>query len=165
VSESLPHAENLSPIDTTTGPVPPPAPAHPVGSVDPALAGSAGSAPVGSDAPVPTPKRKTGLWSWVGIVVLLLVLGGGYYWFNRNDTQYANVGDCLSGNAAQLDASQLKIVDCGSSEATLKVLEKVDNKTKAEADASCTNQNTAYVLWQNSNNSSTGSVLCLGPVK
>jgi hypothetical protein len=162
----LPHAENLSPIDTTTSPVPPPTPANKVESVDPALIGAAGM-PVGSDAPPPAPaaKRRRSLWGWIGVIVLVLALGGGYLWFNRNDTQYANVGNCLSGNAAQLDASQLKIVDCGSSDATLKVLEKVDNKTKAEADASCSNQNTAYVLWQNSNNSSTGTVLCLGPVK
>jgi hypothetical protein len=134
--------------------------------VDPGAAGGTSFLPDTPPAPVPVAKRRTGLWGWIVVAVLVLALaGGGYYFFIRNNAQSANVGDCFSGNASQLDASQLKIVDCGSTDATLKVLEKVDNKTHAEASAACSNQNTAYVLWQNSNNSSTGTVLCLGPVK
>jgi hypothetical protein len=113
------------------------------------------------DEPAPV-KKKSGL---VRVVVTLVVIGAiaaGGWWFTRDNAVNAQVGDCLAGTTPEeLNADKLKKVDCTQSDAGFKVVERVENKTEAEANSACTESTEdRWVFWSGESGKS-GTVLCL----
>jgi hypothetical protein len=147
-------------------------PAGPQGQFGPAgPQGQFGAAPPPAGyQPPPAPKKRgrtrliISLVSVVVVVVAVIVT----LITSRSNPSHANVGDCLKGSAitstTAQDASDVKIVDCASSDAKYKVVGKVDNKTKAEFTSS-QNPCTAFpsatsALWGQTNGDK-GYILCL----
>jgi hypothetical protein len=110
----------------------------------------------------PAPKKKSGLVRLAVSLVVLAALGVGGWWFTRNDAVNAQVGDCLAGTTPEeLNADALKKVDCSASDAGFKVVERVENKTEAEANSACTESTEdRWVFWSGESGKS-GTVLCL----
>jgi hypothetical protein len=114
-----------------------------------------------SPAPAPGVSRRRKV---VSIVVTLLFLGGllalGWY-LSRDDAANAKVGDCIS----QEGSDSVEIVDCGDSAATLKVVGRVEGKTKIEAGIGISSvcddyEDTEQMYWQGKEGEK-GFVLCL----
>jgi hypothetical protein len=151
---------------------PPPPPQQAFGQA-PGGQGSFGAAPPpgqpgqpGQPLPAAEPepkKKKSGLVRVVVTLVVLAALGVGGWWFTRSDAVNAQVGDCLAGTTPEeMDASKLKKVECSASDAPFKVVERVENKTEAEANSACTESTEdRWVFWSGETGKS-GTVLCLG---
>jgi hypothetical protein len=94
---------------------------------------------------------------------VVAVIAAGGWWFSRKDAVNAKVGDCLAGTSPEeLNAEALKIVPCTQTDAGFKVVERVENKTEAEAQGSCTESTEdRWVYWSGEKNKA-GTVLCLG---
>jgi hypothetical protein len=94
---------------------------------------------------------------------VLAAVGVGAWWFTRDNAVNAQVGDCLAGTTPEeLNASKLKKVECSQSDAGFKVVERVENKTEAEANSACTESTEdRWVFWSGETGKS-GTVLCLG---
>ncbi|MER7800147.1 LppU/SCO3897 family protein [Streptomyces parvulus] len=81
-------------------------------------------APFGPVPPQPA-RRKPSFKTIKNIVIAVIVVGvavGGYI-ASRDDAQQAAVGDCLKSASSSSD--RMEVVDCSSSDAEGKVLEKV----------------------------------------
>jgi hypothetical protein len=113
-------------------------------------------------------KPRRGLTSLIfaaAIVVVALVLAGGYWlFFLKDNPSRANVGDCLSGTENPADVGNIKLVSCGDSSATFKVTQKIANQPKTANDAACSGANHDDVYWFGRNDSN-GTVLCLVKLK
>jgi hypothetical protein len=121
-----------------------------------------------SPAPPPQPARSGGGWKKrvISIVIGLVVLGGVFAattYFNRDAASKAKVGDCVS----QEGSDDLKVVECGSSDADFKVVGRVEDKTQAEAGISAcgpfVEAGAEQAYWEGERGKK-GLVLCLGPV-
>ncbi|HEX6681785.1 MAG TPA: hypothetical protein VF062_03280 [Candidatus Limnocylindrales bacterium] len=121
------------------------------------------------------PEKKGGgarriVLSILGVIVALAVYGVIRYGISglvdlvTGDTSTAKVGDCITETQ---DANDMKVVDCTTPEAAFKVVGVVDDKTQAEAEASCTTFATAesYLFRYEGNltDATKGKVLCLEP--
>jgi uncharacterized membrane protein len=139
---------------TQTGGPQYPDPARPV----PPQAGMPGPPP--PPAPPPAPKKskrrqKIVLTVFLILVAAVLVLA----WVaTRSNGENAQTGNCVTESGE----NSVKIVDCGTPEATLKVVARVEDKTRIEAQISaCTPYPDAdQVFWQGKEGE-TGVVLCL----
>lgn len=149
---------------------PPPAAGQP-GQFPPPGEGQPGGFPPqgGSPAagPPPQPVRRAGGWKKrvIGILVGLVVLAGiagVSWWVNRDAASKAKIGDCVD----QVSRNDLKVVECGSSEATFRVVGRVENKTQTEARTSAcdpfVDQGAAQAYWRGETGEK-GFVLCLAP--
>jgi hypothetical protein len=132
------------------------------GAAPPAQPGQPGQPMPGVPAEPAPVKKKSGLVRVVVVLVVLGALAAGGWWFTRNDAINAQVGDCLAGTTPEeLNADALKKVDCGQSDAGFKVVERIENKTEAEANSSCTESTEdRWVFWSGEPGKS-GTVLCL----
>jgi hypothetical protein len=145
------------------------------------FAGYGGEAPPPSPyGAAPPPAKKGGAGKVIGIVagvlVLLLIVCGviGVFAFNsaKKDPANAKVGNCLASDKLDSTTAQevknVKVVDCGSSSATYKVVGIVSNKTQTDFTTDneiCKAYPTAVsAIWQGPPGES-GSVLCLEQVK
>jgi hypothetical protein len=162
-----------------------PAPHQPYGQVPPGgHYGSAETPAPNPYGPPPVIPKKGGAGKVIGIiagviVLLLLICGGVFALFGskfvdsvKHDPANAKVGNCLAGDKLDSTTAQkvnnVKVVDCTSTDANYKVVGIVPNKTQTDFDTDntiCKDYPTAEsALWQGSPGSS-GSVLCLEPVK
>ena len=127
-----------------------------------------GAAPPPQPAPQeePAPKKKGGGLVRLGISLLVLaIIGVAGWWFSRDNAPKAEVGNCLAGTTPEeLNADKLKIVDCTSSEANFKVVQKGEGKTQANAESACTTDDYKWVFWSGKEGQ-TGTVLCLAENK
>lgn len=129
-------------------------------------------APQGQPVPpaaeqAPAPKKKSVLPKVLGIVLVVLVAGGFAIYRYMNSASSAQVGDCLSGQLTSQESNkQLNKVDCGSAEATLKVLGRVpdvkDPDVKEELCAPWPDFEGYY--WEGKRGGS-GAVLCVQQIK
>jgi hypothetical protein len=81
-------------------------------------------------APVPPqrPKRPIKQYLRIGIAVVAVIAAGIGYLASRHDPDTAKVGDCMSiSNPNNTTAPGLKVVDCTSSKAKYKVVQKKSN--------------------------------------
>jgi hypothetical protein len=98
------------------------------------------------------------------LVVLVLVTGallGGVWFATRSHPENAKVGDCVQ----QTGSDSIKIVNCSDSKADLKVVGRVEDKTRAEAGYGLSTVCDAYqdaeqMFWQGEQGKK-GFVLCL----
>ncbi|MEV6626634.1 hypothetical protein AB0M83_30075 [Amycolatopsis sp. NPDC051106] len=136
---------------TQTGGPQYPDPARPV----PPQAGMPGPPP-----PPPAPKKSKRRQKIVLTVFLILVAGVLVLaWVaTRSNGENAQTGNCVTESGE----NSVKIVDCGTPEATLKVVARVEDKTRIEAQISaCAPYPDAdQVFWQGKEGE-TGVVLCL----
>jgi hypothetical protein len=101
----------------------------------------------------------------LGLVVLLGVLLGLAWFFNRDAALNAKVGDCLHQTAPD----ELKIVKCDDANAQFSVLGKVGGKEQIESTISITSvcdqwPDTTNTYWQGVQGKK-GDVLCLKATK
>ena len=161
-------------------PVPPGAPyAAPGAPVPPGASVPPGAPYEAPGEPVPPKKSKTGKILGIvgGILALLLILClVGVFFIMRNadsDLAGAKVDQCLAGDEIKDTATQpnLKVVDCGASDARYKIVGKLDGKTMAEAndDTLCqpyVDKGAEASYWQEqSRGAGKGPLFCLAPAK
>ncbi|WP_433617759.1 LppU/SCO3897 family protein [Dactylosporangium sp. CA-139114] len=101
----------------------------------------------------------------LSLVVLLGVLLGAAWYFNRDAAANANVGDCLHDPGD----SKLKIVKCDGGDADFVVLGKVSGKKQSEATGPFTSvcdqwPDSTNTFWQGEQGKQ-GDVLCLKSTK
>jgi uncharacterized membrane protein len=127
-----------------TGPVPP-------------QAGMPGPPPQPPAAAPKKSKRRQKIVLTVFLIVVAAILA--LVWVaTRSNGENAQVGNCVTESGE----NYVKIVDCGTPEATLRVVARVEDKTQIEAQISaCTPYPDAdQVFWQGKEGE-TGVVLCL----
>jgi hypothetical protein len=119
-------------------------------------------APQGAPPPPPAPVARPSRGRKIGgIIVAVLILAGiaGFSWFmSRDDATNAKVGDCLK----QTGDNSVQVVDCSDSEATLKVVGRVEDKTQIEGQLSACDgvEGTESSYWEGKQGEK-GLVLCL----
>jgi hypothetical protein len=96
-----------------------------------------------------------------GIVVGLIVIAGGWYFHNSDDTTKLAVGDCLTnkGSSSSPDIQQL---DCSNPKADYKVLKKDGGTSLSQLACQSVQGTTAAIEWKEGSDS---FVLCLGDNK
>ncbi|MFD0416501.1 hypothetical protein [Streptomyces sp. NPDC127108] len=83
----------------------------------------------GPDPQAPRKSKKKLIFSIVGVAIVALIAGGAVL-AGKDEAAAAEVGDCMSvGNPTSSTDPDLKIVDCGDSDAAYKVAEKKDSGT------------------------------------
>jgi hypothetical protein len=124
------------------------------------------AAPEVTDAPAAKPRRGVSTLVFAVVIVLVaLVLTGGYWlFFLKDNPSRANVGDCLSGTENPSDVGNIKLVSCSDSSATFKVTQKIGNQPKTANDTACSGTDHDDVYWYGRNDNS-GTVLCLLKLK
>jgi hypothetical protein len=120
-----------------------------------------GTEAFGSAPEEPKPKKKNPFVRiGISLAVLAAIAAGGW-WLSRDDAVKAEVGQCLAGTTPeQLNADDLKIVDCTASDAGFKVVQRVEGKTYAESNNACTDEQTEFVFWSGKEGAA-GTTLCL----
>ncbi|WP_426503777.1 LppU/SCO3897 family protein [Dactylosporangium sp. McL0621] len=121
-------------------------------------------APGQSAPPVRSGKRRQ-ITILLSLVVLLGVLLGLAWFFNRDAATNANVGDCLHNPGDD----KLKIVKCDSTDADYTVLGKISGKDQSEATSPFTSvcdqwPDSTNTFWQGESGKK-GDVLCLKKTK
>ncbi|MFI5910112.1 hypothetical protein [Dactylosporangium sp. NPDC051541] len=128
--------------------------------------------PPGQPSPIPGASPAVGkggkrrqVTILLSLVVLLGVLLGLAWFFNRDAATNANVGDCLHNPGDD----KLKIVKCDSADADYKVLGKVADKEQTEATSPFTSvcdqwPDSTNTFWQGESGKK-GDVLCLQSTK
>jgi hypothetical protein len=113
--------------------------------------------------------QKTGMsrrtiMTIVGIVVVILIAAGGWF-FSRDQPTNAKAGDCISGQTAE----SMKIVACTDAKATNKVVGRVDGKTLDDFNTKlaeiCQPYPSAVTGFWQGKKGQKGPVLCLEPIK
>lgn len=99
---------------------------------------------------------------FIGAIVVLIIIGVGGWYFNRDNGQNAKVGDCLH----QVSTNEVKIVKCDASNADFSVVGKVDNKKRSEAtETACAAFPEAAASYWWGKDGADGDVLCLKSLK
>jgi len=121
------------------------------------------------------PKKKGGIGKWVaaiaGVIIVIAIVAvvrfgvsGIVAFLTGSGPAKAQVGDCITES---VNVNEMKIVDCATPEAALKVAGVVEDKTKLEAETSCEPYPTAekFVFqWEGTEtatDTTKGRVLCL----
>ncbi|MFJ9787687.1 hypothetical protein ACIRSS_49500 [Amycolatopsis sp. NPDC101161] len=128
---------------------------EPTGPVPP-QAGVPGPPPAAPAAPKKS-KRRQRIVLTVFLILVAAVLA--LVWVaTRSNGENAQVGNCVTESGE----NYVKIVDCGTPEATLKVVARVEDKTQIEAQISaCTPYPDADQVFWEGKEGETGVVLCL----
>lgn len=115
----------------------------------------------GAPVPPPAPKKrvsKTLLRIGAFIVVAIIVAIGKWY-LGQSDAETTSVGSCMHNEGSQ-SSPDLKTVDCSSSDAQYKVVEKFDNTSDSNKCKSVKEAEISYYQVGNNHN----VVLCLKSV-
>ncbi|ALV34691.1 hypothetical protein [Streptomyces sp. CdTB01] len=120
--------------------------------------------PTAPYAPVPAPAPKRGVRQYLrigGIILALIVVAGGWYLNNSDDTKKLAVGDCLTNKGTD-DSPEIEQLDCKNSKADYKVLKKDGSTSVSQLACQSTQGTTAAIEWKEGSDS---FVLCLGDNK
>jgi len=156
-----PYSQDVQPY----GQPQPPAPYPPQGG-NPFAQGQPGVPPQGGApyAPVPPapPARRFNkkVLRIVGFIVVAILIAGGKWFFGKTDAETTSVGSCMHNKGTQ-SAPDLKTVDCSSSDAQYKVVEKFDNTSD---DSKCESVASAEISYYQTGDGH-DVVLCLKEVK
>ncbi|MFF4015561.1 hypothetical protein [Streptomyces sp. NPDC001843] len=115
-------------------------------------------------APVPAPAPKRGIRQYLrigGIILGLVVVAGGWYFNNSDDTKKLAVGDCLTNKGSD-NSPEIEQLDCSNSKADYKVLKKDGSTSLSQLACQSTKGTTAAIEWKEGSDS---FVLCLGDNK
>ncbi|MEU7867517.1 hypothetical protein [Dactylosporangium sp. NPDC049140] len=131
----------------------------------PAAAPFEGQPAPGQPAPPVRSGKRRQITILLSLVVLLGVLLGLAWFFNRDAATNANVGDCLHNPGDD----KLKIVKCDSADADYSVLGKISGKDQSEATSPFTSvcdqwPDSTNTFWQGEAGKK-GDVLCLKKTK
>jgi len=96
----------------------------------------------------------------VGIIVLAIIIGVVKWQLGKTDAETTSKGSCMHNSGTQSDP-KLKTVDCSSSDAQYKVVEKFDNTSD---DSKCKTVADAEIAYYQTGDSH-DVVLCLKTVK
>ncbi|MBT3151725.1 hypothetical protein HTV45_12650 [Streptomyces sp. CHD11] len=126
-------------------------------------AGQPGFPPPGAPVPPPAPARRFNktLIRIVGFIVIAVLIAVGKWFFGQTDAETASVGSCMHNKGTQV-APDLKGVDCSSSDAQYKVVEKFDDTSDSDK---CEAVKEATISYYQTGDSSHNVVLCLKEVK
>lgn len=123
-----------------------------------------------AQAPV-EPEKTSGLAGKIvvgvlAVLVILVAAGFGIYKFVlSNQTAQAQVGNCINQRD---DPNAMKVVDCATPDAKFKVYGVIETATQDQAKQGCTQYPEAreflFLYEGDLADSTTGRVLCLGPV-
>ncbi|MEA5361595.1 hypothetical protein VA596_18775 [Amycolatopsis sp., V23-08] len=130
---------------------------EPTGPVPPQAGMPVPPAVPGQSKKPKNPKRRQKIVLTVFLVVVAAILA--LVWVaTRSNGENAQVGNCVTESGE----NYVKIVDCGDSAATLKVVARVEDKTQTEAQVSACNAypDADQVFWEGKEGE-TGVVLCL----
>ncbi|MFJ9540079.1 hypothetical protein ACIRPX_22800 [Streptomyces sp. NPDC101225] len=120
-----------------------------------------GGAPYTPAPPAPPARRfNKKLLRIVGIIVLAIIIGVVKWQLGKTDAETTSKGSCMHNSGTQSDPD-LKTVDCSSSDAQYKVVEKFDNTSD---DSKCKNVADAEIAYYQTGDSH-DVVLCLKAVK
>jgi hypothetical protein len=111
--------------------------------------------------PQPAVPKKPKRRQKIVLTVFLIVVAGilALVWVaTRSNGENAQVGNCVTESGE----NYVKIVDCGAAEATLKVVARLEGKTRIEAQISaCTPYPDADQVFWEGKEGETGVALCL----
>ncbi|GAB3316650.1 hypothetical protein GCM10027451_33760 [Geodermatophilus aquaeductus] len=115
--------------------------------------------------PAPAPAGKPGKGRKIGSIVAAVAIAGGVAAFRLVDFGAPDVGDCVQ----RAGVSDVDIVDCGDSEAELRVVGIEDEKLTedeyfADPDTCSEFPSATDALWREGKIGSDGTVYCLEPV-
>jgi hypothetical protein len=127
----------------------------------PPQAGMPGPPQAGPPGPAQPAPKKSKRRQKIVLTIFLIVVAGilALVWVaTRSNGENAQVGNCVTESGE----NYVKIVDCGGTDATLKVVARVEDKTQSEALASACNAypDADQVFWEGKEGE-TGVVLCL----
>ncbi|MFE1249176.1 hypothetical protein [Streptomyces sp. NPDC058735] len=116
----------------------------------------------GAPAPQPTPSRRFSkkLLRIVGFIVIAIIIAVVKWQMGKTDAETTAVGSCMQNKGSQ-SQPDLSTVDCSSSDAQYKVVEKFDNTSDDSKCATVKEAEIAY--YQVGDNHDV--VLCLKSVK
>jgi hypothetical protein len=116
-----------------------------------------GAGPAQPPAAPKKPKRRQKIVLTVFLVVVAGILA--LVWVaTRSNGENAQVGNCVTESGE----NYVKIVDCGAGDATMKVVARVEDKTRTEAQAgACDAHPDADSVFWEGKEGATGVVLCL----
>jgi hypothetical protein len=100
----------------------------------------------------------------LGTAGIVYLLYARHNQLSADNPTRASVGSCLTGSVDHLDPANVRIVSCGSADATFRVVQRVDGLVKEQANAACTDPGTQYVFWAGENGAN-GIVLCLATAR
>ncbi|MCT7351460.1 hypothetical protein N4P33_04645 [Streptomyces sp. 15-116A] len=128
----------------------------------PQQAGQPGFPPPGAPVPPPAAKRfSKKVLRIVGFIVIAVLIAVGKWWWGQSDAETASVGSCMHNEGTQI-SPDLKTVDCSSSDAQYKVVEKFDDTSD---DSKCEAVKEATISYYQTGSNSHKVVLCLKEVK
>jgi hypothetical protein len=104
--------------------------------------------------------------SAVGLALVLALSAYAIVQYISGSVADAKVGSCIAGASApkegqESEAGKAKVVDCGSTGASFKVVARFEKKKLSEADAACQGHPEAPFVFTAIPNGGTGVVLCL----
>ncbi|MFI1354996.1 hypothetical protein ACH4TV_15710 [Streptomyces sp. NPDC020898] len=121
-----------------------------------------GGAPFqGAPVPPPAPAKRFGkkLLRFGVFIAIAIAIGLGKWYFNQSDAETTSVGACMHNDGSDTSAD-LNEVDCTSSDAQYKVVQKFDNTSDADKCEAVTEATISYYQ----QGSSHDVVLCLKEV-
>ncbi|MER7486693.1 hypothetical protein ABTY20_12505 [Streptomyces sp. NPDC126497] len=129
----------------------------------PQQAGQPGFPPPGAPVPPPAPAKRFSKKALriVGFIVIAVLIAVGKWFFGQTDAETTSVGSCMHNEGTQV-SPDLKTVDCSSSDAQYKVVEKFDDTSD---DSKCEAVKEATISYYQTGDSSHNVVLCLKEVK
>ncbi|MDT7842643.1 LppU/SCO3897 family protein [Streptomyces justiciae] len=120
-----------------------------------------GGAPYAPVPPTPPARRfNKKVLRIAGFIVVAILVAGGKWFFGQTDAETTSVGSCMHNEGTQINPD-LKTVDCSSSDAQYKVVEKFDNTSD---DSKCESVASAEISYYQTGDGH-DVVLCLKEVK
>ncbi|MET9130551.1 LppU/SCO3897 family protein [Streptomyces antibioticus] len=120
-----------------------------------------GAVPFAPVPPAPPARRfSKKLLRIVGIIVLAIIIGVVKWQMGKTDAETTSVGSCMYNKGTQI-SPDLKTVDCSSSDAKYKVVEKFDNTSDSKKCEAVQEAEISY--YQQGDNHDV--VLCLKEIK
>lgn len=156
-----PFAQGQQPAGQPQGQAPyPPQDGNPYAQGQPGFPPQ-GAAPYAPVPPAPPARRfSKKVLRVVGFIVIAILIAVGKWFFGQTDAETTSVGSCMRNEGTMNDAD-LKTVDCSSSDAEYKVVEKFDDTSD---DSKCKAVTEAEISYYQTGDGH-DVVLCLKEVK
>jgi hypothetical protein len=113
-----------------------------------------------SETPAAAPQQSKTRQVVVLVVFLAVVAAcfGGIFYATRNASANAEVGDCME----ETGGYNIEVIECGEPAAKYKVVGRVEDKLKGDADDACDPFDRVDSVYWEGEDGEEGLVLCLG---